>query len=108
MLWGGLLIAPVAFLANLEIAYALVSTACGSRTTLPLHLVNAASLVLALVGGLMAWRTWNEVGRAWPDGEPGPIGRSRFLASVGLMLTGICVLVILAQWTAVFLLDPCQ
>jgi hypothetical protein len=108
MLWGGLLLAPIAFLANLEIAYALVPAACGSRTTLVLHVVNAASLLLALFGGLMAWRSWGMVGRVWPDGEAGPIGRSRFLASVGVLLTGICVLVILAQWTAVFLLDPCQ
>jgi hypothetical protein len=108
MLWGGLLLAPIAFLANLEIAYALIPAACGSRTPLPLHLVNAASLILALAGGLLAWRSWNEVGRVWPDGEAGPLGRSRFLAGVGVLLTGMCVLVILAQWTAVFLVDPCQ
>ena len=108
MLWGGLLLAPAAFLANLQIAYALVPAACAARNTLPLHLVNAASLAVALAGGLIAWRSWSTVGRRWPDGEAGPIGRSRFLAAMGVSLTALCVLVIVAQWTAVFLLDPCQ
>ena len=108
MLWAGLLLAPLAFLANLEIGYALVPVACGSGTTWPLHLVNAASLAIALVGGLIAWRSWNAVGRVWPDGEAGPLGRSRFLGSMGVLLAGFCALVILAQWTAVFLLNPCQ
>jgi hypothetical protein len=108
MLWTGLLLAPVAFLANLEIGYALVPAACTARSTLPLHLVNAASLALALVGGLIAWRSWNTVGRVWPNGEAGPIGRSRFLAALGVLLAAQFALVILAQWLAVFLLDPCQ
>jgi len=108
MLWGGLLLPPAAFLANLEIAYALVPVACAARNTLLLHLVNAASLAVALAGGLIAWRSWNTVGRSWPDGEAGPIGRSRFLAAMGVLLTAQCALVIVAQWTAVFLLDPCQ
>jgi hypothetical protein len=108
MLWGGLLLPPAAFLANLEIAYALVPVACAARGTLLLHLVNAASLAVAVAGGLIAWRSWNMVGRLWPDGEAGPIGRSRFLAAVGVSLAVLCVLVIVAQWLAVFLLDPCQ
>jgi hypothetical protein len=57
---------------------------------------------------LIAWRSWNEVGRVWPDGEAGPLERSRLLGSMGVLLAGFCALVILAQWTAVFLLDPCQ
>jgi hypothetical protein len=108
MLWGGLLLPPAAFLANLEIAYALVPAACAARDTVLLHLVNAASLAVALAGGLIAWRSWNTVGRLWPNGEAGPIGRSRFLAAVGVSLAVLCVLVIVAQWLAVFLLDPCQ
>ena len=108
MLWAGLLLAPAAFLANLEVAYALVPAACAARNTLLLHLVNGASLVVALTGGVIAWRSWNTVGRSWPNGEAGPIGRSRFLAAMGVLLTALCALVIVAQWTAVFLLDPCQ
>jgi hypothetical protein len=107
-LWAGLLLPPVAFLANLEIAYALVPAACASRDPLPLHLVNAVWLVVAIVGGLIAWRTWDAVGRRWPDGEDAPVGRSRFLAGIAVLLSGLCVLVIVAQWIAVFLLDPCQ
>jgi hypothetical protein len=70
--------------------------------------VNAASLAFAVAGGLIAWRSEEDVGREWTDGEEGPVGRSRFLAGVAVLLSALCSLVILAQWIAVFLLDPCQ
>jgi hypothetical protein len=105
---AALFLPPLAVLANIEIGYALVSAACASRNTLPLHLVNTVWLVVAIGGGLIAWRSWEAVGREWPDGEAAPLGRSRLLAGVAVLLSGICVLIIVAQWIAVFLLDPCQ
>jgi hypothetical protein len=107
-LWIGLLLPPVVVLADIEIAYALVPAACSSRNALALHLVHGIALLLVLAGGLTAWRNWRVVGREWPDSEGGPLARSRFLSGVGVSLSALCVLVILACWSAVLLLDPCQ
>jgi hypothetical protein len=107
-LWVGLLLPPVAVLADLTIAYALVPAACSARNTLPIHLVHGAGLMLVLAGGLTAWRTWRRLGGQWPGSEGGPEARSRLLAGVGVLFSGLCGLVILAFWIAVFLLDPCQ
>ncbi len=49
-LWVGLLLAPIAFLLNLETAYALVPTACSSRHELPVHVVHLACLLLDALG----------------------------------------------------------
>jgi hypothetical protein len=107
-LWLGLLLPPIAVLADLAIAYALVPAACSSRNTLPIHLVHGAGLLLVLLGGLTAWRIWRRLGGGWPESEGGREERSRFLSGVGVLFSGLCVLVILAFWVAVFLLDPCQ
>jgi hypothetical protein len=107
-LWTGLLLAPIAFLIDLEVAYALVPTACSTRNSLPVHLAHAACLLVALFGGLTAWRCWRATGSTWPGEEGNPLARSRFLAGVGMLMSGLIVLVIIAMWIPSFILDPCQ
>jgi hypothetical protein len=107
-LWVGLLLAPVAFLVNLEVAYALVPTACASRHELPLHLVHFVCLLLTLFGLVTARRCWKATGATWPGEAGDPLSRSRFMAGMGLLGSALFVLVILAQWIPSFMLDPCQ
>lgn len=107
-LWTGLLLPPVAFLISLEVAYALVPAACISRNQLPVHLVHFICLVLALFGGLVAWRSWKTIGTTWPGEEGGPLARSRFMAGVGVLTSIMFALVIVAMWVPSFVLDPCQ
>jgi hypothetical protein len=107
-LWAGLLLAPAAFLLNLEIAYALVPTACSSRNLLLMHAVHFVCLLLAGLGGLLAWRCWSGAGEAWPGDAGGAISRTQFMAGLGVLTSGLFVLVILAQWIPSFVLSPCQ
>jgi hypothetical protein len=107
-LWLGLLVPPAAFLLNLELAYALVPAACGASTVAIVHLVHVVCLLLALGGGLLAWRTWKALGVEWPGEEGGPVARSRFMAGSGVLGSGLFALVILAQWIPSFVLSPCQ
>lgn len=107
-LWTGLLLAPAAFLLNLEVAYALVPTACASSTLLLVHAVHAVCLVLAALGAMTALRRWRLTGETWPGGAGGRLSRSRFMSGLGLFLSLLFVLVILAQWIPSFVLSPCQ
>ena len=107
-LWSGLLLAPAAFLLNLEVAYALVPTACSTGARLLVHSVHLACLFLAAAGALIAWRSWRQTGETWPGGAGGRLSRSRFMAGVGLLLSLFIVMVILAQWIPSFVLSPCQ
>ena len=107
-LWTGLILPPAAFLLNLEVAYALVPVACSSGATLPVHLVHLGCLILALVGGVFAWRCWRATGSTWPGEEGGRLARSRFMAGLGLLVSALFALVIVAQWIPSFLLSPCQ
>lgn len=107
-LWTGVLLPPIAFLINLEVAYALVPAACSSRNTLALHLVHLVCLGLVLLGGLTAWRCWKAMGATWPSEEGGRLARSRFMAAIGVLLSGFVALVVVADWIPSFMLDPCQ
>ena len=108
VLWAGLLLAPTAFLLNLELAYAVVPHACSSQNRLPVHLVHLVCLAIALVGGAFALRSWRYCGETWPGEEGGPVSRSRFMAGLGLLLSVLFALVIVAQWIPSFVLSPCQ
>jgi hypothetical protein len=107
-LWTGVLLPPIAFLINLEVAYALVPKACASRNTLVLHLVHLVCLGLVLLGGLIAWHCWKVTGAEWPGEGGGPLARSRFMAGIGVLMSGFVALVIVADWIPSFMLNPCQ
>jgi len=108
VLWAGLLLAPTAFLLNLELAYAVVPHACSLQNRLPVHLVHLVCLAIALVGGAFALRSWRYCGETWPGEEGGSVSRSRFMAGLGLLLSVLFALVIVAQWIPSFVLSPCQ
>jgi hypothetical protein len=107
-LWFAVLAGPVAWMLGLNAEYNLVRVACAKQDMLPLHAVSLLTLLLALSGGVVAWREWKRAGREWPGEEGGPIGRSRFMAAVGLMASALFSLTILAQWAAHFFLNPCM
>jgi len=107
-LWTGLLLAPAAFLLNLELGYALVPRSCERNDALLLHATQAVCLLLAVIGGLVARQVWRAAGAEWPDAEGGAGGRTRFMAGVGLLLSALFALVIAAQWIPGFVLSPCQ
>lgn len=105
--WLANLLAPIAFLFELEVAYMLVPRACESGNLLPVHLAHVGALLLALGGTFFAWREW----QTWitqPSTDTGERAvRSRFMATVGLLTSSGFVLVIIALWLPSLFLDPC-
>ena len=104
-LWAGILIAPAAFAANLQLGYLLVHPACLRNDLTPLHLVQILCLAAALGGGLIAWRAL-KMERAGEAGERRD--RSRVLAGLGVWTSALFALVIVAQAVPSFVLHQCQ
>ena len=107
-LWAGVLSGPLTFLALLEVAYLLVPYGCRTGREWPLHASAFVAVLLAAAGTALAWRNWEAVGRTWPDAEGGATPRSRYLAAFGVLSGVLFVLVNLAEWVPMFVLDPCQ
>jgi hypothetical protein len=107
-LWLGLLAAPLAWLVNLLLSYSLVLWACSTGRQYTLHLVTLAMLLLAAVGGVIAWRAWRQAGREWHNEAGGVLPRSRFMAALGVLLSSLFSLVILAQGIPSFILPACE
>ena len=106
--WVGVLAGPLATLTQLQVNYALVRWACDSGRERYLHVVALAALLVTIAGGLLSWRNWRLAGGGWEEDGAGVIPRSRFMALVGVLLNLHSALVVIAQWIAVFVYNPCQ
>jgi hypothetical protein len=107
-LWAGVLVAPLAFLSNLQVNYTLTQELCPGGHTFLLHLMTILFLLIAAGGGLVAWRNWGRAGRVMPDESKDNVVRNRFLGIVGVMLSALSFLIIIAQWIPQFIFNPCQ
>ena len=105
-LWAGVLVGPIAALIQLQVNYALVLWSCSHRSTWPLHLVSVLALLATIVAGLLPYRIRERI-RIDEDGA-GPAARTKLMAVVGILISILSSLLIIAQWLAVFIYDPCQ
>jgi hypothetical protein len=104
-IWSSILGAPAIWALHLQINYALVPWACRSKRLWVLHVVTLLCLVLTALGGMPPWRQWRKASGKDPHYEL--IARDRFLAVLGLMVTSLFFLVILATGIASFIIEPC-
>ena len=107
-LWVGVLLGPFAFLLNLQISYMLVPWACSTGQLMWLHVASCGTLLLSLLSLFTAWRNLQKAGREQQSKGGNPTARGRFMAILGLLMGGLFSLIILAQWVADFIIDPCQ
>ena len=121
--WPALLLAPLTALAQLSIAYSLVTPSCGTQSRGGLHAVAIVSLVLVLVMTAMAWIGWRRqadstsTGRAAPGGAPdrsvtaaesdSAAHRPHFIALTALLVGALSALVSVALWLPIWFLSPC-
>lgn len=114
--WPGLLTltvgvvgGPILMLLNQLLIYVanMNQGACPANTPIALHLIPLLAVLLALATAFMARRDWDRVGRGTEDSEASIDSRSRFLALLGIGISALSALLILAQWLAVFVFNPC-
>jgi hypothetical protein len=107
-LWAGIIGAPLVWLTQFLICYALVPYVCHTRKFFSLHLTIAIALILVAGAGMLCWREWKEAGKHSPQSDDGGrLGSARLAAVVGLLSSGLTFLIILAQGIATFMVDPC-
>jgi len=108
-LWAGFLLGPTAWFVHLSLSYFLAETRCEDPWNVTFLLASVVFGIVALTGGWFAWNNYDRTGREWPRGEEdGVLIRSRFLAIVGLLLSGLSLLAIAAQTIPMLVLTPCS
>ena len=106
--WLGIFLAPAVFFAHLEIGYLLLPWACTTRQELWVHLVAIVAVLLAAAGVATAWLARARGESAQPDDGAGMAPRTRFMGDVGLGISAVLTLILLAQAVAGFFLSSCQ
>lgn len=101
---------PLALLVGLQAKYTLVQIWICKSGIGPLvnHGVAILTLLLAVGAGLLALSQWRRAGRESPGDAPGTAGRTRMMATLGVGLSALCAIVIVAQWLPQFFVSPCQ
>jgi hypothetical protein len=106
VLAAGVFGGPIAWFADQQVAYWLVYHGCHTQSLAWLYLETAIAVATAAACTFTAWRTL-----AWfPEGSlagPQPHDRGRFLSWLGIGLSGLSTLVILAAALPRFVLHPC-
>jgi hypothetical protein len=108
VLWIGLLLPPIAWALQMQVNYWMVRGACARLSNVSLFVVTLVAVTLVLLAGVSAWLGWRKVGQKWPSSFGDSISRRRFMAVLGLFMTGMFLLVIVAQGIAAIMIQPCQ
>ncbi|HXD47540.1 MAG TPA: hypothetical protein VN600_02120 [Gemmatimonadaceae bacterium] len=104
----GVLVGPVVALANQQVIYASDSWACGHNAHAVLHVIPIVALAIIIAAGLMPVAGWRAAGRGVEDERGGVDSRTRFLALMGIGISTISALVVVAQWASIFTFGSCM
>ena len=105
---GSIFLGMFAIAFDQEVSYFIVEWSCGARAHWPSFAVSSAALLIALAGMWIAWRDLRAVPAGASASDGTAEGRNRFIALLGLMLSGFFALAILFETVAKFFFDPCQ
>jgi hypothetical protein len=105
--WLAVVVPPLAAFAQQQISYSLVSLSCVRRSTALLHLPTLVMLTLLAVATAYSWRRWTRGDQATGHDDRQQPGTQRFFALLGLTMSGISTIVLLAQWLPTLVLHPC-
>jgi hypothetical protein len=107
-LWTGILAGPIAWAFDLTASYASVKWVCHTGAYAALPLITVASLavvaIAATISGMALRRTVHDV----PMDGGWPRQRARFMAVLGLALSALFALQIVAGAIPHWVLDACQ
>jgi hypothetical protein len=104
----GVLLGPLVALAHQQAVYAVNMWACGRNLHATMHVVPVLSLVVVFGAAYGGYLNWVATGRGVEDEEGNVAARTRFLALLGMAISLFSALVIVAQWFAIFMFDPCM
>jgi hypothetical protein len=105
---AGFLLAPFAWLLDLQVSYATVKWACAADQRGLLLWLPLGSLTLIVFGGWLSWSAWRVLRHDASLSGGRMEDRSYFLAVAGLAMHAVFLLLILTSYAPRLLLSPCE
>jgi hypothetical protein len=106
-LWAGVIGAPLLWGIQFEATYALSPWACNGSIHAIIHLVTIVAIVIALFFAYLSRRDWRAAGGSPEETDGGTIPRIRFLGALGMFLSLLSAMIILAQGIASLFFEGC-
>lgn len=106
-LWIGMLLAPIAWGIQLQSVYLTSEFGCFTSDFMWNHVVSGLALTVALVGGAIAWLEWIAAGATTDATGADLLSRRRFMALLGVLISALFSVTIVAQWLPTLLRVPC-
>jgi hypothetical protein len=107
LLWLGLLAGPTAWALDLLISYAAVKWTCSSQHTAALHLITVGALLITAGGAAASWTVFQRTPEPSHADGPRPVDRGKFMAMLGLLVSAMFALAMIANAVPRVLLDAC-
>jgi hypothetical protein len=118
----GVAAAPLAWIVQTSLNYAVASRACYPFATRHLYtatnglwpvlfIATAVALAIGTAAAFAAWTAWRTVRTEHPGGAHQAMeigeGRTRFTAAAGLMISGLFVAAVIFNAVGLFVVPPC-
>ena len=100
--------APVIVAIAMQTNFVLVRQACSMQRHIALYAVIIVSIALTVATAVIAFVVWRAEGTIWPTETTDLSSRIRFIAVLGMLSSGMSLLVLIAQGIATVLFNPCQ
>lgn len=107
-LWAGIFAGPLAWAFDLVVSYAIVKWVCQTRQYGVFHLVTLVSLAIVAGGAVISWTAFSRTIQDTPTDGGHPRQRARFMAILGLAVSALFALQIIAGALPHWMLDACQ
>lgn len=108
MLVAAFLLAPFAWLLDMQVSYSLVKWACAADGRGLLLAIPLGSLALVGVAAWMSWSCWAKVRGDADEAGGRVIDRSYLMALAGLAMSALFGLLILTSFAPRYFLSPCE
>lgn len=104
-LWIAVLGSACVWFVQLQTSYSLVIWACANNAQWSLHVASLLFVLVAAVPGWFGWQHWAKTRNT--ERVSAGHGRRNFMALLGLLLTALFVLLIIAQAIPSFFINSC-
>lgn len=107
-LWMLVVAGPAIVAIEMQTNFVLVRQACSAQRSVMLYGVVIFAMILTIASALIAISIWRRTGAVWPTEAVDLANRIRFITVLGVLISAMSFLVILAQGIATVNFDPCQ